>query len=650
MAINPVNLVRVSSNLRSTALIDSLRRNTLNLFLEQNRIATGNRFNSLSEDPAAGVHALRLTQVLEQQGQVLDNIRQANSFLSATDTAINEVHDLLIQAQALASEAVNSTTNQEQRDASAQLVLSLIDQLVTVGNRKLGDMYLFGGQRTTTQPFTQVTGGVEYNGDTGALLSRIDLGQDASFNLSGAELFGAMTAQITGNVDLNPALTADTRLADLKGAAGLGIQKGSIRITTSSPATVFTVDLTPAETVGDVIDLINEAAASAGLTTGSGGQFNASLNPAWNGISLSVSTGSLTVAEAGEGVTARDLGLLGTAVGTLDGGDTQPLLTPETRINDLFGGTGLALGAIQINNGATARTIDLSGAATVEDILNKINAADAGVQARINPAGTGIDIVSVVSGRTLSVSEAGGNTAALLGIRSLHGGTLLSTLNGGAGVRTIEGKTDLRITAADGAAFEVDLSGARTVQDVLDRINTAASTAGVAVNASLPTTGNGIRLQDFTGGAGTLRIERANLSPAIDDLGLSEASAAGTTLTGADPAGVSADSLFSALLDLHEALIKGDTQAITQAGERINEHKTRVTRIHGMVGARAKAMNTRLEYTEAAVDASRALLSEVKDLDYTEAITRFQQAQTALQANLMSGSTLLQLSLLDFIR
>src|SRR5690606_17099617 len=139
------------------------------------------------------------------------------------------------------------------------------------------------------------------------------------------------------------------------------------------------------------------------------------------------------------------------------------------------------------NNGATARTIDLSGAATVEDILNKINAADAGVQARINPAGTGIDIVSVVSGRTLSVSEAGGNTAALLGIRSLHGGTLLSTLNGGAGVRTIEGKTDLRITAADGAAFEVDLSGARTIQDVLDRINTAASTAGVAVNASLPT-------------------------------------------------------------------------------------------------------------------------------------------------------------------
>jgi flagellin-like hook-associated protein FlgL len=60
-------------------------------------------------------------------------------------------------------------------------------------------------------------------------------------------------------------------------------------------------------------------------------------------------------------------------------------------------------------------------------------------------------------------------------------------------------------------------------------------------------------------------------------------------------------------------------------------------------------MSTRLQYTEAAVDSSTALLSEVKDLDYTEAITRFQQAQTTLQANLMSGSRMLQLSLMDFI-
>ena len=61
-------------------------------------------------------------------------------------------------------------------------------------------------------------------------------------------------------------------------------------------------------------------------------------------------------------------------------------------------------------------------------------------------------------------------------------------------------------------------------------------------------------------------------------------------------------------------------------------------------------MRARLEQTENAVVATRSFLSEIEDLDYTEAVTRFQQAQTALQANLLSGSQLLNLSLLDFLR
>ena len=39
MAITPVNLTRVSHNLRTMSVLDSLRRNTLDLFLQQNRLA-----------------------------------------------------------------------------------------------------------------------------------------------------------------------------------------------------------------------------------------------------------------------------------------------------------------------------------------------------------------------------------------------------------------------------------------------------------------------------------------------------------------------------------------------------------------------------------------------------------------------------------
>jgi len=67
------------------------------------------------------------------------------------------------------------------------------------------------------------------------------------------------------------------------------------------------------------------------------------------------------------------------------------------------------------------------------------------------------------------------------------------------------------------------------------------------------------------------------------------------------------------------------------------------------VGARSQAMHNRVAFTEDAVQATKALLSEVKDLDYTEAVTKFQQAQTALQANLLTASRMLNISLLDFL-
>ncbi|GMV96678.1 MAG: hypothetical protein AMXMBFR83_10400 [Phycisphaerae bacterium] len=651
MAINPVNLVRVSNNLQTAALVESLRRNTLNLFLEQNRLATGNKLNTLSDDPATGSQALRLTEVLEHQNQVLANIRHANSMLSATDTAVGEIHDLLIQAHSLASEAVNTTFDQDQRDATAELIKGIIAQLVNVGNRKLGDVYLFSGQRSTTTPFTQITGGVEYHGDAGSLLTRVDNGpgQAAAVNLSGLELFGTLAAQISGYADLDPVLSADTRLADLGGTVGAGVQRGVIRVTLSSPPVGFPVDLSAADTLGDVVDQINAAAAAAGLTVGAGNQFNAALNAAGNGLVLAVAAGTITVAESGQGVTGRDLGILGTAAGTLAGADLQPKVVADTAIAALFGGAGATLGSILITNGPDSRTIDLSGATTVQDVLNTINTAGVGVRARINAAGTGIDIINTVSGMPLSVGEAGGNTADLLGIRSLHGGTPLASLNGGRGVSTRPGKNDLHVVAADGSAFDVALTGAVTAQDVIDRINAAAAAAGVAVTASFVSTGNGFQIQDHTGGAGTLQVTRADLSAAIDDLGLSAGSVSGNTLVGANPNGIKTPSVFTALLDLQEALIRGDTGAITEAGQRLNAFMVQANRVHGVVGARAQAMETRMQYTEAAVDATKALLSQVKDIDFTEAITAFQKAQTALQANLMSGSKMLQLSLLDFI-
>jgi len=654
MAISGINITRTSFNLQTLSLLDSLRQNTLKIFLEQNRLATGNKITAPSDDPAGGGMAVRMTEILERQEQILSNIKYADGFLSASDGAVGEISQLLTDAHSIALEMVNSFSSQDERDSMAEVVQSIIHELVMVGNRTYGDVYLFGGRQIDSVPFTEEYGGVVYNGDVQSLTSHVDRFLDARFNVSGDELFGSLSGKVAGWVDLDPSLTDDTRLVDTGGTTGQGIDaSGLLRISLDVPAVSFTVDLSAADTVGDVIEMMNGAAAQAGLNVGPGLDFNASYNASLNGFQIDVGAGNVSVQDVGGGVTGRDLGIIGTAAGSIVGADLQPKLVPMTTVGSLFGGAGASLGSIIITNDALAATIDLSGATTVQDVLNAINSAGVTVRAQINEAGNGIDVINLVSGLEMRIGEAGDGTgtAEVLGIRSMYADTPLSALNNGQGVEFREGRNDLLITAKDGSSFNVNLDGSVTVQDVLDRMNAAATAAGVAVAASLALTGNGIRLVDNTGGAGTFSVSRADLSPAIDGLGL-EKSTSGNEIVGDDVNGIEPDSVFSALIELYQALVTGGPDAeqrITTAGARMREFIDHTTRVQGRVGARSQTMRTRLELTEDAVTATQALLSEVKDLDYTEAITRFQQAQTILQANLMTGARLMELSLMDYI-
>jgi len=647
MAVTSISLTRVSHNLQTISMLEALRSNSLNLYLDQNRLATGNRLNAPSEDPVAAFRAMQTSELLEGQDQLLKNISHADSILSATDSAIGEVNSQLTDAHNIALSMINGTTSSEERQSEAQLVLGIINQLVSVGNRKYQDIQLFGGQRTQTTPFTQDYGVAVYRGDTGSLTAHVDVNQDSAINLTGAELFGALSSGVTGWADLNPALGDDTRLADVSGAAGRGIQLGMVRLALSSPAVSFAVDLSQADTAGDVIDMIKGAAEQAGLTVGPGGDLDVSFNAARNGYQIDAASGTVTIDDLGQGTTARDLGIAGSGA-SITGGDLNAKVTGMTRVSSLFGGAGAALGTIHIENGHLAADVDLSGAQTVQEILNRINTAGVEVQAQINEAANGIDVLNPVSGFAMKIGEAGGNTAEVLGIRSMHAGTLLSEMNQGKGVQTSPGHNDLNIQAKDGTQFQVSLSGSRTIQDVLDRINAAAAAAGVAVTADLTDVGNGIRITDNTGGAGELVISRADLSYAIDGLGL-EGRTTGNQIVGTDVNGKVPDSVFTALRDLYDGLMSDDEAKIGDAAARLEGFMTTASRLRGQVGARSQAMSTRQQLTEDAVTSTKALLSQIKDLDYTEAITKFQQAQMALQANLLTGSRLMQISLLDYL-
>jgi len=290
----------------------------------------------------------------------------------------------------------------------------------------------------------------------------------------------------------------------------------------NSSAGALNVSLSGASTLGDVLNKINAAGKVNGTQV-----VTAAISADGHGITLTDSGGGTpTVSALNGSQAAADLGLTGTGSGgvlvgsRVNGGLTSPLLS------DLRGGQGIGLGPIVITDaaGTTHTPIDLSGAKTMNDVLDAINSANAGVTAGLNSAGTGIELTDTTGGAgAITVANGTSGTAATdlgltgtsaagvlnggdLHLRYISNNTALSTLNGGTGFSA--GK--IALTDAKGASATVDLSSAATIGDVISAINQTTN----GIRASLNQNGNGILLTDISGGSGAASVAEVGGSTA----------------------------------------------------------------------------------------------------------------------------------------
>lgn len=642
MSIASTSLGRVSNLMRGNRLGSTLARTQSKLDGVQNELSSGRRLNKVSDDVGDGSVAQSVRKLLEKRVAYGDNLSAANGQLSEVDTNLGEVSDLMRQAQTLASANVGSDALPAARDAAAAQIDSIYDQILSLANTESNGVFLYGGDRSTAAPFVEENGGVRWVGSSTVLSNQYDESVQLDFMVDGASIFGAVSGRVQGATDLAPSVSAATRLADLNGATNAGVRPGLFKI--DNGTTSATVDLADADSLGDVVNRIN-AASVGGIT--------ASINAAGNGIDLTAGAADeLAVTDLGGGTGAADLGIARpTTAGAgvaLAGADVGGKVTPLTPLSALKNGAGIDTAGLRISVDGIATDVDLSGATTVEDLVNKINGSGTNAVAKINASGTGIDVLNAVQGTRMSIAEiGGGTTAADLGVRSFDGQTAVAELNRGKGLTLAPGN-ELRLTDSAGIVFEVDLDGATLVQDVLDKINAAATAAGAGVTAGVSTTGNGLTLADTAGGTGTLSVGNVNGTSVVGELGLGGA-AVGGAITGSDTAPVESTGVFATLDRLRKSLRSDDQAEITRAAEVLDDNLAKVVLIRGQVGAKVQAFESRESRLDDQNLASKALLSQLEDTDFTDAIIRFQTLQTSLQATMQSASKTLNLSLMDFL-
>jgi len=329
-AIYPVTTNRSSEMLSQTRLVTQIAGDQLDILRLQSQISTGRRIISPSEDSPAATRAMSLQRLLELKAQAKVNLNTSQSYLDATDVAVSGVSSLLTQLRSTAMSVADTISSDSARRAAVEEISRGISQLMDVGNQNFRGRYLFGGARTTTPPYAVAGEQILFNGNSNELRSYADVDLLFATNLPGSEVLGGYSAQVEGTVDLNPITTRNTLLTDVR--QGRGIAKGSISL--SDGTTSRTIDLSKAETLGDVADLI-EASAPPGRT------IRARVTSV--GLEISLTDGmpaNLAINEVGSGTTAAQLGILnvnGTGTAPIVGTDLDPVVRRTTRLDDLLG-------------------------------------------------------------------------------------------------------------------------------------------------------------------------------------------------------------------------------------------------------------------------------------------------------------------------
>eukprot|EP00913_Durusdinium_trenchii_P013353 g12534.t1 len=589
-----------------------------------------------------GINTVALQKTIERKSQMQVNVATDRSLLNASEAALASVSDSLVQAKTLLIAGVGDTATDAEKLAMATEVASMIKGVVSTANTKFRGRFLFAGSETGQEPFAIAGGGdVRYSGDAQEINSYIDFDFLLANNVSGDEAFNALTDPVGNSVD--PALTLDTRLADLNGGDGVPLGAIDVTIDNGGPVTQ-TVDLTGAKTIRDVQLRLQNAFPPGDLTVDLPGP------PNGGSIRLTPVAGTVAVADQTGSTTARDLGIASAAAATITGSDIDPQLTLSTPLSAFNSGNGVNLtGGLTIVNGPINKTIDVSAATNVEELFNILRAENLDLDLRINTQKNGLAISSRLSGANFSIGENGGTAATDLGIRTFTGATLLDDLNFGVGVPVNNLDDDgnpipaeIVINRRDGSQSTIDLQGLTTVQNVIDAITAVDAN----LTASLNTVGNGISIVD-TSGAGPLEVVTGEVADALGLTGIEPGSVNTVPLTGNDVNERHSQGTLSLLVQLEAALRNGDNIELGRLDPLFDAEIQRLNLVRGEVGSRLKTIDevdNRLKDQEVLLFEN---LSEEFDADIASVVAQVSEVSTALQGTLQIASATLNLSLLS---
>ena len=164
----------------------------------QNKLSSQQEISKPSDDPFGTSQILGFDAQLEDVESYKRNVSDAMGMLDMTDSALDGVGSAMRRIRDLIVQGSNGTNDQNALNAIASEIQQLKGIVQDRSNTQYGDMYLFSGTATTTQPYPANL----YVGNAGAINRRVAPGLQVQLNVPGDVVFGTTTGPLPSQMNV----------------------------------------------------------------------------------------------------------------------------------------------------------------------------------------------------------------------------------------------------------------------------------------------------------------------------------------------------------------------------------------------------------------------------------------------------------------
>ncbi len=239
--------MRITNRSINNSLLLNLNRGLNRLDRINNQLGSKKQINVPSDAPVKAGVILRTSSSIRAKDQYIRNTDSAVSWLDASDVIMQDVISVIHRAKQLGINGASSHLDDTARQALADEVAQLHDNILQLANSTHGGRYLFAGQQTQTQPFEldpahngsgipdvhylgQSFGQGAAGNNLGAVEFEIGVGVTMGINMDGKRvfnpIFGALQSLHGELSGANPAPNSSV-LSDLDGALDSVLQQVS---------------------------------------------------------------------------------------------------------------------------------------------------------------------------------------------------------------------------------------------------------------------------------------------------------------------------------------------------------------------------------------------------------------------------------------